>query len=212
MRLLCRGRGDSDSMSEHNPTVKVFPTMRANKTITDLGPDDLLFIPVKPSCEKTEEPNSMGVLALSSIKKQKKKKRVPTWITFIRHQKLRCPKHLHHLPAFGIFYHLLLRPVTSHLLCFLWTSLHLSAPEHQHTAFLFSRVSAICHFKCPLFPLKWWDATESKPAPFLFALVLMVHFEPHSPSLQGLFQPFNQQHWRSRSRQNPAAHHLAFME
>lgn len=74
MQLLCRCRGD-DSMSEHNPTVKVFPTMRANKTITDLGPDDLLFIPLKPSCEKTEEPISRGVLAPSSIffKKRQKK-------------------------------------------------------------------------------------------------------------------------------------------
>lgn len=51
MWLLCGAWGD-DIMSEHNQVGKLFPTMRARRTITGLSPEDLLFIPVKPSSEK----------------------------------------------------------------------------------------------------------------------------------------------------------------
>lgn len=74
-----------------------------------------------------------GVLAPSSLKTLAQSYHMQN--LYVRHQKLCCPKHSHHLPSVGILYHLLLRPVTSHLLWFLWTFPYLSAPEHQHAGF-----------------------------------------------------------------------------
>ena len=125
-------------------------------------------------------------------------RRVTTCLTFL--WRLRCPKHSHHLPSVGVLYHLLLMPVTSHLLWFLRTSPHLSAPEHQHAASLSCRPSAICHFNCPPPPaffffclnlLKWLMRLRcrrfSKPATIPLCSGHLVQFEPLSPSLPGLF-------------------------
>lgn len=117
---------------------------------------------------------------------------------YLRHQKLHCPKHSHHLPSVGILYHLLLRPATSHLLWFLWTSPHLSAPGHQHAAFSPPELQQYVILSDSFFLLaliKMMNVIlQTSPIPLCSGL--LVNFESLSPSLQDLFQLFNQQHWR----------------
>lgn len=68
---------------------------------------------------KTVTKHQGRVLTMSALKTS------ATWRTL---QKLPCPNHTHHLPSTEILYHLLPRPVTSHLLWLLRTS-------PRHTAF-----------------------------------------------------------------------------
>lgn len=68
---------------------------------------------------------------------------------------------------------------------------------------LSSRVSTVCHFKClPFFflhVLKVMNVFEMprmlQTSPIPLYSGRLVHCEALSPSLQGLFQLFNQQHW-----------------
>lgn len=133
MWVLCGAWGD-DIMSEHNHVGKLFPTMRAKHTITGLSPEDLLFIPVKPIVKKRQRCTPTVIHTQKHL---------------IRQQKLWHPKYWHHLASISIL-DLTHYSSLSCLTCCAssQTSLHSSAPEHEHTALLFS---VTCHFKFPLF-------------------------------------------------------------
>lgn len=201
----------------------LFPTDRAKETITDLGSGACLCNSVKQSCEEPKpesisdtncwRPQSSrlihtvgggeesdkaprGKLAQSSV--WTPLDRVTTWRIFIYGTRsLHCPKHLHHLPLSRKLYHLLLRPVTSHLLRLLGTSIQLSAPEKQHAGLYPPKFQQYVTLSISYFPLArikvinvFEMAETSQPS----TVSSSDHYGPLSPSPLGLFS-LVQQHW-----------------
>ena len=120
---------------------------------------------------------------------------------YVSHQKLCFPRHSHHLPPTRILYHLLLRPVISHLLWFLWTSPHLSAPEHQLAGFCppeFQQYVILSVSPFLVACIKVMDVFEMlQTSPIPLCSGPLVHCAPLSPSLQ----MFNQ---RQRRQTKPS--------
>lgn len=127
---------------------------------------------------------------------------------YVRHQKLHCPKHSHHLLSIRILYHVLLGPVTSHLLWFLWTSPHLSAPEHQHAGFCppeFQQYVILSVSSLLLACIKVMNVFEMLQT--LCALVLRFTLSHFRPFFRDFFSCLISS---IAGRQNPDGHHPAF--